>query len=353
MVRTYILLVYIALLFGLPVQAGHAQAMPVERLRIVGGLASVNQYTRHEEQFWTKELARLSGGRYTASIVPFDRAGIPGQEMLNLMKLGVVPFGTALLGQVSAQYPELDTPNMAGLSPDIPTLRRVVAAFRPYLEKTLRERHGVELLAVYVYPAQVLFCQKPMTKLTDIAGRRVRISSSTQADFIRALGGTPVITEFSELMSNMKSGNTDCAVTGTMSGNTLGLHTVTRYIYTMPLNWGLTVFAANRDIWNALPAELRTLLRNELPKLEAGVWAESERETGDGVACNTGAVSCASGSKGTMIEVRPSAEDDRLRQEILTTRVLSGWVKRCGPICAQVWDQTVGPVVGTRAPATQ
>ncbi len=352
MVRTYILLMYIAVLFGLPMQAG-AQAAPVERLRIVGGLAAINQYTRHEEQFWTKELARLSGGRYTASIVPFDRAGVPGQEMLNLMKLGVVPFGTALLSQVSTQYPELGTPDMAGLSPDMATLRRVVAAFRPYLEKTLRERHGVELLAIYVYPAQVLFCQKPMTRLTDIAGRRVRVSGSTQGDFIRALNGTPVFTEFSELMSNMKSGNTECAVTGTMSGNTLGLHTVTHYIYSMPLSWGLAAFAANRDTWNALPADLRRLLHDELPRLESAVWAESERETGEGVACNTGADSCGRGSKGTMIEVQPSAEDQRRRQEILTTRVLTGWVQRCGPICADVWNQTVGPVVGTRAPATK
>lgn len=352
MVRTYILLMYIAALLGLPLQAG-AQAVPVERLRIVGGLAAVNQYTRHEERFWTQELARLSGGRYTASIVPFDRAGVPAQEMLNLMTLGVVPFGTALLTQVATQYPELGTADMAGLTSDMQMQRKMVAAFRPYLEKTLRERHGVELLAIYVYPAQELFCQKPMTRLADIAGRRVRVSGATQADFIRALNGTPVFTEFSELMANMRSGNTECAITGTMSGNTLGLHTITRYIYSMPLSWGLSIFAANRDTWNALPADLRALLRSELPKLETAVWTEAERETGEGVACNTGSAGCGRGSKGTMIEVQPSAEDQRLRWEILTTRVLAGWVQRCGPICARVWDETVGPVVGTRAPATK
>jgi hypothetical protein len=48
--------------------------------------------------------------------------------------------------------------------------------------------------------------------------------SSTQADFVSALGGTPVYTEFAQIMANMKSGNTDCVITGTMSGHTLGLH---------------------------------------------------------------------------------------------------------------------------------
>jgi TRAP-type C4-dicarboxylate transport system substrate-binding protein len=330
-----------------------AQPAPVQRLRIVGGLASVSQYTLHEERFWSQDLTRLSDGKYSASIVPFNQAGVPGQEMLNLMKLGVIPFGTALLTQVSNEYPELSTPDIAGLNPDMSTLRRVVAAFRPYLEKTLRERYEVELLAVYVYPAQVVFCKQAVKQLSDLAGRRIRVSGSTQADFIRALNGIPVYTEFAELMANMNSENTECAITGAMSGNTLGLHRITSSLYTMPITWGLAAFGANIDAWNALPSELRTLLRNELPKLEAAVWAESERDTGNGIACNTGAATCTRGSKGAMIEARPSAEDERRRREIFATSVLRRWVQRCGPLCAQVWDQTAGPVVGIKAPVVQ
>ena len=52
--------------------------MPLE-LRVVGGLAGVNQYTRYEAPFWTRQLEQLSGGKYGAQIVPFDRAGIRGQ----------------------------------------------------------------------------------------------------------------------------------------------------------------------------------------------------------------------------------------------------------------------------------
>lgn len=331
----------------------NAQTAPVQRLRIVGGLGGVTQYTGHEEQFWTRELAALSGGRYTASIVPFDRAGVPGQEMLNLMQLGVVPFGTALMSQMSTQFPELGAPDMAGLNPDIPTLRRVLAAFRPYLSEALRERYGVELLAIYIYPAQEVFCNKPMQQLGDLAGRRTRVSSATQADFIAALGGTPVYTEFAQIMANMKSGNTDCVITGTMSGHTLGLHELTSALYTMPLSWGVAVFAANRESLNALPADLQALLRKELPRLEAAVWTQSERETDEGVACNTGAESCGKPVKGRMVAVPPSPRDEARRREIFATRVLPGWVQRCGPVCATVWNRTLAPVVGLRAQTTQ
>jgi TRAP-type C4-dicarboxylate transport system substrate-binding protein len=102
----------------------------VKRLRIVGGLAEINQYTRQEEPFWTRELPKLTGGRVTAEIVPFDRAGIRGQEMLRLMQLGVVPFGTALLSLTAAQEPSFAAPDLAGLSADMAVVRKSTAAFR-------------------------------------------------------------------------------------------------------------------------------------------------------------------------------------------------------------------------------
>lgn len=346
--------VVVAFILAFAATSSEAQpSAPAPRLRIVGGLGGISQYTLHESRFWNDDLRRLSGGKYSAAIVPFNQAGVPGQEMLNLVRLGVIPFGTALLSQVSNEYPELGMPDIAGLNPDMPSLRRVIAAFRPWLEKNLREQHGVELLAVYAYPAQVIFCKQPVKRLADLAGRRIRVSGSSQADFVRALRAVPVLTEFSEIVANVQSENTQCAITGAMSGNAIGLHKVTHSLYTMPINWGVAVFGANIDAWNGLPADLQALLRTELPKLEAAVWSESERDTDNGVACNTGAASCVKGTRAAMVEARPSAEDEKRMREIFAASVLPRWLQRCGRVCGQVWDQTVGPAVGIKAPAAQ
>lgn len=322
-------------------QTGNA---PVQTLRIVGGLAGLNQYTRNEEPFWSKEVSRLSQGKYAAEIVPFDRAGVPGAELLRLMQLGVVPFGTALLSNVAGQNPDLAAPDLAGLNPDIATLKRNVATFRPYLQQTLRERHGVELLAIYTYPAQMVFCNKPLRNISELAGRAVRVSSPTQSDFVAGLGGRPVLLSFDQMMNTMKTGGTECAITGAMTGNTVGLHEVTTHMHALPVTWGLAVFGANRAAWQALPGDLRALLANEIPKLEANVWAEGERETGEGLACNQGHNSCKTGRKGRM-EVAPvTAQDEARRKELLASTVLPRWLKRCNRRCADLWNQTLGPV---------
>lgn len=338
----------LALLLAAALSATHAQEAPL-KLRVVGGLAGLNQFTRHEAPFWTSELARLSGGRYSAEIVPFDRAGIRGQELLSMVRLGTVPFGTLLVSLAAPKDAELTAPDLAGLNPDMATLRRAVAAFRPRLQTLLRERHGAELLAVYVYPAQVLFCNTPLASLGGLKGRKVRTSSITQADWVEALGGKALNLPFAEMVSNVRTGNVDCAITGTMSGNTVGLHENTTHMHSMAINWGMSVFVAHGATWQALPADLRSLLQRELPKLEAAIWDEATRETEEGIACNVGDSSCKRGKPGRMTVVRSDKADELLRRDLLTQTVLPRWLDRCGTACATSWNQLMAPVLGVTA----
>ena len=339
-----------AIVAGAALHPSPCAAQATEHQRIVGGLGALNQYTRHEEPFWTQQLQKLSNGRATAEIVPFDRAGIRGQEMLRFVQLGIFQFGTALLNLSSVIDVEIGAPDLAGLNPDVAAMRRTIAAFRPHLQQVLRERYGSELLAIYAYPAQVTFCAKPLTGLADLKGRRIRVSSSTQSDWVTALGAMPVQTTLNEIVANIKSGNVDCAITGTMSGNTIGLHEVTTHLYTMPVNWGLAIFVANGAAWASLSKETQELLRRELPKLEQAIWTEAENETSNGIACNTGSPACVGGRPGHMVVVSPTAADSAKRQEIFVRSVLPAYLKRCGPRCAQVWNQTVGSASGVTLP---
>ena len=338
----------LALLLGAGQAGAQMPAAAPLQLRIVGGLASLNQYTRQEEPFWTQQLPALSGGRVRAEIVPFDRAGIRGQDMLRLLQQGVVPFGTALLSLAMTQDALLGMVDLPGANPDMATLRRAVLAFRPLLAQHLRQKHGLQLLAVYAYPAQVLYCQQGFAGLAGLAGRRVRVSSASQADFVEALGALPVFAPFAELLPKLRAGLLDCAITGTMSGNTVGLHLATSHLHSLPITWGLSLFAANQAAWAGLPADVRLLLQQQLPQLEQAVWADAERETGEGIACNAGTPSCSQGQKGRMRVVQPSAADQQRLRSLLADVLLPRWAARCGPGCAEAWNSTLAPVVGVR-----
>jgi TRAP-type C4-dicarboxylate transport system substrate-binding protein len=265
---------------------------PVE-LKVVGGLAGVSQYERLEKPFWEHQIETLSNGSIKAEIHAFDRSGLPGQEMLQLMRLGIVPFGTALLAVVSGDEPELNAVDLPALNPDMQALRKTVALYRSHLQQMLRTKFGIELLAVYAYPAQVIFCARPFTGLSDLVGRRIRTSSVGQSEMMAALGAIPVLTPFAEIVNSIRTGVVDCAITGTLSGNEIGLPNVTSYIYPMAISWGLSFFGANAAVWEALPTDLRTTLKEAIAGLEREIWDAADRETAAGLACDIGAPDCS------------------------------------------------------------
>lgn len=335
------------LLGGLAAPAGAAEPAPERiQLKVVGGLANVSQYTRYEEPFWRQRVSELTHGRVTAEIAPFDRAGFRAEEMLPLMRLGVVPFGTALVAVVSSEEPEFNAIDLPGLNPDIGKLRETVRLYRPHLQDLLRERYGIELLAVYTYPAQVTWCSRPFSGLADLAGRRIRTSSVGQAELFEALGATSVVIPFAEIVPAMRAGVVECAVTGTLSGNAIGLHDVTSHVHALGLTWGVSIFGANQAAWQALPEETRHTIQAGLAGLERDIWDGAARETGEGLDCAQGKPSCSTGRRGHMTVVPVTPADNERRRSLLTSTVLPRWVDRCGPECATAWNTYLGPTLG-------
>ena len=118
------------LLPGRPSAAADSEPHQI-RLKVAGGLAELGQYVQHEQPFWTRKVPELTGGRVRAEIAPFDRSGIRGQEVLQLVRLGVVPMGNVLLSLAAADDPELNGIDLPVLNPDVQSLRRTAALWRP------------------------------------------------------------------------------------------------------------------------------------------------------------------------------------------------------------------------------
>ncbi|UDQ91341.1 MULTISPECIES: TRAP transporter substrate-binding protein [Xanthobacter] len=321
------------------------------RLQVVGGLGGVTQFTRLEQPFWEREIPERTGGRVVATIIPNDSGGLRGQEMLQLMRLGVVPFGTGLLSVVSAEEPELNAVDLAILNPDMATLKKTVAAFRAHLVNILRDRWDIELLAIYAYPAQVLFCRSAFRGLDDIAGRRVRTSSVAQSDLMKALGAIPVVVPFADVVDAVRQGVVDCAITGTLSGYEIGLGDVTTHVHSMAISWGISFFGANLTAWQALPQDVRAPIRDGLADLEGRIWQQAESDTARGLDCNTGASVCGRPQAHRLVVVPQSEADAARRLSLLSGTVLPRWIERCGSACVDAWNAYLAKLHTTTAKA--
>ncbi|WP_188312091.1 TRAP transporter substrate-binding protein [Salinarimonas soli] len=322
--------------------ATHSHADQPVALRVIGGFGNVAQYKQYEEPFWTTRLPVLSGGRITANIRPFDQASIRAVDMLHLMRIGVVPFGNGLFSIVATDDPQLNGLDLPALSPTISDARRVLEAYRPHLRQVLAERYNIELLGVYTYSAQVLFCSHPFRGLDDLAGRKIRTSSVGQSELLRALGANPVQLPFAEILSAVSQGVVDCAVTGALSGAEIGLPRVMTHVHAMALSWGMSFFGANRDVWVALSSELQDVIRAGVAELEAQIWSAADDDTQRILAPAQG----RGEPKASATTVVPaSTADEVLRRRLVLETVLPSWFQRCGGECEEAWEHVLAPVV--------
>lgn len=326
-----------------------AQDLPRTHLKVVGAWGNLSQYKNFEQPFWTREILEKSKGAITAEITPFNEMGLKGAEIFRLMRLGVIDFGSTVLGYVAADDARNEAIDLAGLAPDVATARRISDAYRPVYDRFYRERFGIQVLAIWPYPAQVIFCNGPISGLEDLRGKKVRTGNRTLAEFVEALGGTGVTMSFSEVVPALQNKVVDCAITGTLSGNAAKWYEVTTHLYALPVGWSQVMHAVNLKTWDRLPAAVRDFLLREIRDLEDRIWKAMDEETRQGIDCNIGRDSCTMGSKGKMTLVPVSDRDRELLGRVLREVVVPKWAARCGAECVQEWNATVGAIVGITA----
>ena len=148
-----------AVALGLGLLATAASAQSKLSLQVVGNLGITTQYKELEEPFWSKRIPAATGGRITAAIKPWNEMGLKGPEVFRMLGQGVFDVGTSQLGFVAGDNAINNATDLAGVSPDIETFRKVTQAFRPQLERYYEQQLKVKTLGLFSFQAQVMFCR--------------------------------------------------------------------------------------------------------------------------------------------------------------------------------------------------
>lgn len=319
-----------------------AQDLPKTELHVVGGLSNLTAYQQFEQPFWEKTIPEKSGGQVTATIKGFNEMGVKGPELMRLMSQGAIEFGTATLSYFASDNPINEAIDLPGLAPDVSTARKVTAAFQPVYEKFYGEGSRVKLLGISTYPAQVLFCNAEINSLKDLAGKKVRTSSRTQAEFVEAFGGASVTMAFGEVVPALQNKVVDCAITGSLSGYSAKWYEVSTHLLALPINWNQQIHAVNQGAWDKLDPKVQAFIQENMNTLMDDIWAAADEQTQQGFDCNTGADACTLEVKGKMTLVVPSDEDKALLAETLKTKILPQWAARCSDDCVADFNATIG-----------
>ena len=258
------------------------------------------------------------------------------------MQLGVVPFGTALLSLSATQEPVLGAARPGRAEPR--HRRRCAAPWRPSAPCSRRRCASATASSCWrSTPTRRRWCSatSPSPAWPTWPGAACAPPARRSPTWSRRWAACRCSTGFAEIVANMKSGNIECAITGTMSGNTIGLHEVTTHIHTMAVNWGLSVFGGQqRPRGRRCPPSCAALLQQELPQAGAGDLGRSRaRDRRRHRLQRPAAPPAASGTPGKLTEVQATPADDERRREIFAGTVLRAGCSAAAPLCADVWNR--------------
>lgn len=332
--------------------ATHAQSFPagpkVSITAITQVAPTLPQYTRVDQPLLRDGVKQQSAGRVEVTLATWPERNVNGPEVLRLVRAGQVEIAAAALTVVSGDVPILDGGDIAGMNLTIEQARKVSNAIKPIANRDL-EKLGIKILALYPFSGQMLFCNKPVSSLADLKGLKVRGNGPSAADMIKALGGQPVSVAFGEVYTALERGTVDCAMTGSGSGNGVKWNEVSTHLLTQPVSWSTAGYFVNLAWWNKQAPEVKALLEKTFAEIEERQWQLGAMATQDGIDCNIGkADGCKLHTLGRkpMVEVRSGPEVVPAIRKAVSEEVLPGWIKRCGPQCAQVYTETIAPITG-------
>ena len=327
------------------------QDLPKSKFKVIGLNSPIVASTLDELPFWRQTLPKASNGAITADVTPLDQMGIDDKTMLRLLRLGVMDFAGMDISKMAGDDPRFEGCDLAGITPDPDKARAACNAYREVIDRQMQKNWNAKLLAIGGNPPQVFWCRGAIKGLADLKGKKIRVFNNTMRDFLSGVGATAVSMAFAEVVPALNNGVVDCAVTGTLSGNTGGLTEVTQSLYPMALGWSINVVAVNLNTWQRLNARTQDFMQKQIKAYEDKMWMTLKKAMLEADNCNTSRQPCTMGKLAhmTIVPVKPAEAEQH--RKLVEGAVLAGWAKRCGADCAKEWNNTVGKVVGLQAPA--
>jgi len=328
-------------------------AVQKQNFEVVGTWGFLENWKQFEKKFWTEMLPNASGGKITANAKPYTELGLKGYEVMSGLKKGAYDAVHALTSYSAKASPALEGIDLAGVIQDFGTYRKAVQAYRPIIEREIKDKYNGKVINIYPFPSQQLWCNlgdKSISEvpLSSLAGKKIRTYSRTLGDFIEGLDASAVTIAFAEVVPALQKGVADCGITGTMPAYNAKWWQVVTHNIRVRVGYAATFTAINMDTWSSLNSDTQKLIMDQASIVEDDIWKFEVTLDQKGMDCNAQGP-CDKGKPGGMVAVEPSDADQKMLKDIAQNVVLKRWAKRCGKDCADEWNNTIGKIVGMTA----
>ena len=320
MFRIASLNVRVAAALGVATLAGWSTAAAAQTMTMSSWVPPSHSLTRDVLAVWAVNVEKATNGRVKFQMLPKHPSAPPGT--FDAVKDGLVD-----LSYVTASY----TParHILPLLPELPgggaTAEINSVAYSRVHWKLLHsvgEYNGVKLLGVFTHgPGQMFNTKRPITKVEDLAGMKIRSGGGISEQMARALGASAFVKPAPESYELLSSGVADGTFFPLESINSFKLSTVVKYATLFPGGFYGSAFGffMNQDKWNKLSKQDQDIIEKMSGEAAARSNGKSW-DTADQVGLNA---LKAAGANIVTADAGMQAEARRL-----SAPIIEDWIKK-------------------------
>lgn len=323
-------------------------AVDVINLRVVGQPSMTGPIQKNLEQPFFESLKEKTGLPITVEYRTVDKLGFKDNYELAMLKSGMFEMVSLRFLQNAQEEPSILGADLPGINPNFQTARKVGEAYGPVIDENLQKRFGVKLLGIWTFGPQVIFCNKPIHRLSDLKGRKVRVGASTYDALIKSQGGIPVVIPFDRVAEALSSNMADCAISSQTSAYSAKWPLYLTYVYPIATQMGTNGIAIRVDTWNRFSESQKRQLQSAVNAYIDQTWIYSEQLNNQASDCLQGKSACDLGVKYKLIQT-PVTEDDKLfMRKFALEQSFPDWAVNCDklePNCSMRWKAVLDPIL--------
>lgn len=279
--------VVVASVIALFCVSGAAQAAEEFVLKFGDTHPLTHFYSVNGHQYFMKRVEELTGGRVKFKHYPAEQLG-KERDLIELARQGVGDIVYTGAGQSSGKMPLGGAIELPGLGDDCVRNTRVyqiLITSNPLFFQEFQRLGLRPLMGALFPPYQILTSKKPVQKLADLRGLKIRVNSPVMASAIEALGGTPVTLTSSEVFEGMQRGTVDGYTFTYLSVKSWKLEEVTNY-GTVGADPGTVagIWMMNANTWKKLPADIQKIITQVADETSVHLSKASFQEEKDAIA---------------------------------------------------------------------
>ncbi|RJQ29715.1 MAG: TRAP transporter substrate-binding protein [Peptococcaceae bacterium] len=290
--NTFVILAVVALIGFLVAGCGKQQAAGEKIVIRYAGTLPVNHHLTKSQEYFKKVVEERTSGRVEVQLFPAQQL-YSDKDLVEAVPKGGVEMANLSLYMWTGLSPSLGLLAQIGAYSDADHFHRVEdGAPGQEIIKDLEEKGNLKFLGWLDFDNGYFFSVKPISKLDDFKGLRMRGMGDFESVFIQGLGAAPVAMSSSEMYMAMQKKTIEGAVTGATSYVERNLIEVARYPLENAIAWGGAFgIVVNRDFWNKLPPDVQQVIadaarevtlksREEAQKANAGAWEKIKNTSG-------------------------------------------------------------------------